>query len=252
MRHIDLLILRHPKLRHVDYQRLVLRCQEDPRAHWNELVEASAPIVHTAAVRMAEAVGLPRTAADDATREVFEALAAHDFALIRQFVGYGKWTSELVRLTQKTPTLAAARAEREYPTIDLAHPLADPDSPVPVLDPRYAALLEKEGERFFVAMKKVLHVLHRRDRLLLAYRYEQGLTLRELDQIFRLGSPERVESLLDRLLGYLQPIRAVGDAWEMPHEQRHALLRLVVHRTFGAGSMETDEEQPAAPALQHR
>jgi len=130
--------------------------------------------------------------------------------------------------------------------------MTDDDQPVPVLEARYADLLEKEGERFFVAMKRVIGVLHRRDRLMLGFRYEQGLTLRELDMIFRLGTPQRVGNLLDRLLGILQPLRAVGDAWEMPHEQRHALLRVVVHKLFDEGSMETDEDRAAGPALQHR
>ena len=45
MRHFDLLLMRHPHLRAIDYQRLVQRVKEDPAAHWNELVEACAPIV---------------------------------------------------------------------------------------------------------------------------------------------------------------------------------------------------------------
>jgi len=157
-----------------------------------------------------------------------------------------------VRILMKTDALRDARRGREYPPVDLALPIEDDAQPVPVLEARYADLLEKEGERFFVAMKRVIGVLHRRDRLMLGFRYEQGLTLRELDMIFRLGTPQRVGNLLDRLLGILQPLRAVGDAWEMPHEQRHALLRVVVHKLFDEGSMETDEDRAAGPALQHR
>ena len=252
MRHLDVLLLRHPHLRHIDYQRLVQKVKEDPRAHWDELVEASAPIVYTAARRLARGLGNVDALAEEATRQVFETLRRDDFALIRSYVGYGKWPSELVRLTQLTPALSELRREREYPDLDLSRPVADPDQEIPVLEQRYADLLEKEGERFFTAMRRVIGVLHRRDRLMLGFRYEQGLTLRELDQIFRLGTPERVGRLLDRLLGYLQPLRAVGDAWEMPHEQRHALLRVVVVRLYGETSMETDEEKHVAPALQGR
>lgn len=252
MRHLDLLILRHPRLRNVDYQRLVQRAKEDPAAHWDELVDASAPIVHSMAQRMADHLGNRDALAEEATVQTFEAIAREDFAVVREYVGYGKWASQLVRILQNTPVMSEARRAREYPPVDPAIALDDPDQPVPVLEPKYAELLEKEGERFFVAMKRVIAVLHRRDRLMLGFRYEQGLTLREIDQIFRVGTPERVGKLLDRLLGYLQPIRAVGDAWEMPHEQRHALLRVVVHRLFGEGTMETDEDRSSGPALQHR
>lgn len=252
MRHFDVLLLRHPHLRHIDYQRLVQRVKEDPRAHWDELVEASAPIVHTAALRLAHGHGNAESIADAATLQVFEELRRDDFARVRSYVGYGKWPSELVRLTQLAPALAQVRSGREFPPLDAGTAVADPDQPIPALDPRFASLLEQEGERFFVAMRRVLAVLHRRDRLMLGFRYEQGLTLRELDQIFRLGTPERVGKLLDRLLGYLQPIRAVGDAWEMPHDQRHALLRLCVVRIYGESSMETDEDRALAPALQGR
>lgn len=245
MRHLDLLLLRHPQLRHVDFQRLVQRCKEDPAAHWDELVEASAPVVHTTALRLAERVGNAKALAEEVTLQVFERIAADDFAVVRDYVGYGKWPSLLVRLVTEAPSLrdvvpVAARATD------------DPDGAVPELDPQYASLLEKEGERFFQSMKKVLGVLHRRDRMLLAFRYEQDLTLRELDLLFRLGTPERVANLLDRLLGHLQPIRAVGDAWQMPHAQRHALLRIVVRRLFAEHSMATDDDRAPAPALQHR
>lgn len=252
MRHFDVLLLRHPHLRHIDYQLLLQRAKTDPPAHWDELVEASAPIVFTAALRLAQFTGSAASVADAATLQVFEQIRRDDFAIVRAYVGYGKWVSELVRLTQLSPALADARRGREFPPQDLAAPLDDPDRAIPVLDPRFATLLEQEGERFFTSMRRVIRVLHRRDRLLLGFRYEQGLSLRELDQIFRLGTPERVGNLLDRLLGYLQPIRAVGDAWEMPHDQRHALLRLVVHRLYAEESMETDEDRSIAPALQAR
>ena len=49
MRHLDLLLMRHPHLRSIDYQRLVQTVKEDPSAHWDEFVEACAPIVLTAA-----------------------------------------------------------------------------------------------------------------------------------------------------------------------------------------------------------
>lgn len=252
MRHLDLLLIRHPKLRDVDYQRLVQLTKTDPRAHWDELVEASAPIVYNAALRLARKLGNPKGIADEATRQVFEAIARDNFAILQAYVGYGKWTSELVRLTQLTPALAEARAERDFAEVDLSAPLEDEDQTIPVLEPKFADLLDKEGARFVEAMRKVIGVLHRRDRLLLGFRYERGLTLRELDQIFLLGSPERVKSLLDRMLGNIQPLRAVGDAWQMPHEQRHALLRVIVHQLYQAGSMESDQLRAEAPALQHR
>lgn len=252
MRHLDLLLLRHPELRKVDYQRLVQKVKQDPSQHWGELVDASAPIVYTAALRLAQHKGNAESLAEEATREVFDRIAANDFAVVRDYVGYGKWTSELVRLTQLTPALAELRADREYPELGLDRPIEDADQPVPVLEARFAQLLDKEGDRFFDAMGKVIGVLHRRDRLMLGLRYEQGLTLRELDQVFRLGTPERVGSLLDRLLGYLQPLRAVGDAWQMPHEQRHALLRVVVRHLYQRISMETDADRKIAPAMQGR
>lgn len=244
--------MRHPRLRHVDYQRLVQRVKQDPAAHWDEFVEATCPIVHAMALRLAHGAGHRDAVAEEATRQVFEALADDDYAVIRAYVGYGKFPSQLVRMLMKTEALQKGRHGREYPTVDLARPIEDDDQTIPVLEARYAELLEQEGERFFKAMARVIGVLHRRDRLMLGFRYEQGLTLRELDMIFRLGTPERVGNLLDRLLGILQPLRAVGDAWEMPHEQRHALLRVVVHKLYGEGSMETDEDRAAGPALQHR
>ncbi len=250
MRHYDVLLVRHPHLRHIDYQRLLQRAKSDPAGHWDELVDVSAPLVYTAAQRLAPQNSNAASVAEATTVKVFEQIRRDDFSIVRAYVGYGKWASQLVRLTQLA--LAEDRRERDYPSQDLATALADPDQPIPALDPRFAALLEQEGERFFTAMRRVIHVLHRRDRLMLGFRYEQGLSLRELDQIFRLGTPERVGKLLDRLLGYLQPIRAIGDAWDMPHDQRHALLRVVVQRLYAESSMETYEDRAITPALQAR
>lgn len=244
--------MRHPRLRHVDYQRLVQRVKLDPPAHWDEFVDATIPVVFGVAKRLARGAAQPDAVAEEATRQLYHDLKVDDFAVIRAYVGYGRFPSQLVRMLMKTEALRDGRRGREFPPVDLAVPIDDADQPVPVLDGRYADLLEKEGERFFVAMKRVIGVLHRRDRLMLGFRYEQGLTLRELDQLFRLGTPERVGNLLDRLLAVLQPLRAVGDAWDMPHEQRHALLRVVVHRLYGENSMETDEDRSSGPALQHR
>ena len=53
MRHFDLLLMRHPHLRSIDYQRLVQRVKNDPAAHWDEFVAACAPVVLTAALRLA-------------------------------------------------------------------------------------------------------------------------------------------------------------------------------------------------------
>lgn len=252
MRHLDLLLMRHPHLRTIDYQRLVQKVKEDPAKHWNEFVEACAPIVLTTALRLARRVGNAHAVADQATVEVFARLAAGDFALIRSYVGYGKFPSELVRLTQLAPALAEARRTREYPALDGASPIEDAQAPVPTLDPRYVDLLDKEGERFVQAVRRVVVILHRRDRLLLGLRYEQGLTVAELDQIFRLGSGARVAGILDRLLDNIQPLTAVAEAWQLDNAQRHALARRVLFRIFSEGSMESDENAEAAPALQHR
>jgi hypothetical protein len=252
MRHLDLLVVRHPRLRKIDYQRLIQRAKADPAAHWNEIVETSAPIVYTMALRFASHLGNSEALAEEATKQVFDRIRRNDFAILRDYVGYGKWTTLLVRLTQRAPALAELRREREHPVGHAGQALEDADGPIPSLEPRYADLLAQEGDRFFTAMRRVLGTCHRRDRLMLGFRYEQGLTLRELDQIFRLGTPQRVAALLDRLLGSLQPIRAVADAWSMPIAQRHALLRVVVQRLYATESMETDETKPIAPALQSR
>ena len=105
MRHFDLLLMRHPHLRSIDYQRLVQRVKEDPAAHWDELVEACAPIVLTAALWLARDIGNAEAVAEQATVQVFHALAANDYALVRSYIGYGKFSSELVRLTQQAPVL---------------------------------------------------------------------------------------------------------------------------------------------------
>lgn len=252
MRHLDLLLMRHPHLRSIDFQRLVQRVKEDPAAHWDEFVEACAPVVLTAARRLARNVGNAEAVADQATVQVFTALAAGNFKLIREYIGYGKFPSELVRLTQQAPVLAEARASREFPELDGTAAIDDTDAPVPALDAKYVGLLEQEGDKFVEAVRRVVHVLHRRDRMMLGFRYEQGLTVRELDQIFMLGTPERVASILDRLIGQIQPIVAVAAAWELDEAQRHALARRVLYRIFSEGSLESDEDAATAPALQHR
>ena len=250
MRHFDLLLMRHPHLRSIDYQRLVQRVKEDPAGHWDEFVQACAPIVLTAATRLARGIGSSRALAEQATVEVFKQLATNDYELIRSYIGYGKFPSELVRLTQLTPALAGPRQEREFPQPGAG--IEDPDSPVPALDQSYLSLLEKEGQEFTQAVRRAVSVLHRRDRLMLAMRYEQGLTTAELDQVFRLGSAKRVAGILDRLIAQVQPIVAVAKAWELDDVQRHALARHVLPEVFAAGSMETDEELTTSPALQHR
>lgn len=252
MRHLDLLLMRHPHLRSIDYQRLVQRVKEDPAAHWDELVEACAPVVLTAAERLAREVGNQKAVAEQATVQVFEKLAEDDFALLRAYVGYGKFPSELVRLTQLTPVLSEARRDREYPAISAEAPIVDPDFEVPALDDRYVHLLEKEGGRFVTAVHRVIHVLHRRDRLMLGLRFEQGLTCHELDQVFRIGSPARVASILDRLLDQIQPLVAVSEAWELERSQRHALAHRVLFEIFSGSSLESDEQKATSPALQHR
>ena len=64
-----------PQLRSVDYQRLVLRAQEDPQAAWDDLVDASAPIVYTAALRLADDLRNGPSVAEEATLEVVHRLA---------------------------------------------------------------------------------------------------------------------------------------------------------------------------------
>jgi hypothetical protein len=251
MRHFDLLLMRHPHLRSIDYQRLLQRVKADPSAHWEELVEACTPIVLTAALRMARSVGNAKALAEQATVQVFQMLAENDYALIRSYVGYGKFPSELVRLTQLAPALAGLRQGREFPALAGESAIDDPDAPVPALDARYVELLEKEGPDFVTAVRRVVQVLHRRDRLMLGLRYEQGLAVRELDQVFRLGTPERVAGILDRLVSGLQPIVAVAAAWELDEAQRHALARRVLFRVFSSGSLESDEDLATSPALQH-
>jgi hypothetical protein len=252
MRHLDLLLMRHPHLRSIDYQRLVQRVKEDPSAHWDELVEACAPIVLTAAERLARQVGNQKAVAEQATVQVFQRLADDDFALLRAYVGYGKFPSELVRLTQQAPVLAEARRAREYPEVSPLRPIVDPDFEVPALEEVYVALLEREGGRFVTAVRRVVHVLHRRDRLLLGLRFEQGLTCRELDHVFRIGSPERVAGILDRLLDQIQPLVAVAKAWELDGAQRHALAHRILFEIFSEGSLESDDDKITSPALQHR
>jgi hypothetical protein len=251
MRHFDLLLMRHPHLRSIDYQRLVQRVKTDPPAHWDELVEACTPIVLTAALRMAHSVGNAKALAEQATVQVFEMLAANNYALIRSYVGYGKFPSELVRLTQLAPALADARRGREFPALLGESAIEDHEAPVPALDARYLELFEKEGLGFVTAVRRVVHVLHRRDRLMLGLRYEQGLSVRELDQIFRLGTPQRVAGILDRLVSSIQPIVAVASAWELDDQQRHALARRVLFQVFSSGSLESDEDLTTSPALQH-
>lgn len=251
MRHIDLLLMRHPKWRSVDFQRLVQRVKTDPAQHWDELVEACAPIVLTVALRLARRIGNAKSVAEQATLQVFEQLAANDYALIRTYIGYGKFPSELARLTQLAPALVDARRAREYPKNSGEAPIEDPHAPVPALDARYVALYEQEGERFMKAVRNAVAILHRRDRLLLGLRFEQGLTVAELDQLFRLGTPERVAGILDRLLATLQPVNAVAAAWELDDAQRHALAHRVLYQIFSVHSMESDENAPTIPALQH-
>jgi hypothetical protein len=252
MRHIDLLLMRHPHLRSVDYQRLVQRVKEDPAAHWDEFVDACAPVVLTAALRLARTVGNAEAVAHQATVQVFQKLASNNYALVRSYIGYGKFPSELVRLTQQAPVLAEARVSREFPELDGTSPIEDPDAPVPSLEAKYVSLLEQEGEKFVEAVRRVIRILHRQDRLMLGLRYEQGLHCRELDQLFRLGSPERVAGILDRLIEQIQPIVAVAEAWQLEGAQRHALARRVLFGIFSEGSLETDEDAATAPALQHR
>jgi hypothetical protein len=251
MRHIDLLLMRHPHLRSIDYQRLVQRVKTDPPAHWDEFVAACTPIVLTAALRMARPVGNVKALAEQAVVQVFQMLAENDYALIRAYVGYGKFPSELVRLTQLVPALAEPRQGREFPALSGETAIEDADAPVPALDARYVELLEKEGDRFVTAVRRVVQVLHRQDRLMLGLRYEQGLSVRELDQVFRLGTPERVAGILDRLVLDLQPVVAVASAWELDHAQRHALARRVLFRVFSEGSLESDEDLATSLALQH-
>jgi len=253
MRHIVRLIQEDPTLRHTDFERLVQKAKEDPRAHWGELVRASAPIVFTMAERLSAHLPEGGSVAEGVTRQVFERIADDDFAIVRSHVGFGKWTSLLLRLTQQSPLLARRRHGREWPALAEEGPVAieleDRDGSIPALQPRIQDLCEKEGERFLDAMVKALRTLHRRDRLLLAMRYEQGLSLAELDLIFRLGTPERVASLLARTRNSLQPFVAVREAWNLPADQEEALLRHILGQIFRARSLATHEHAPQAPAV---
>jgi hypothetical protein len=195
--------------------------------------------------------------ADIATTQVFERLRDDDFAVVRGFVGFGKWTSLLVRLTQAAPILAERRQGREHPmqsdpASSLPLPLEDPDGAVPALDPRFLELLRAEGDRFYVALGKSVQIMHRADRLLLGMRYEQGLTLHELDRLFRLGSPARIASLLARLRQSIQPVRALIEAWQVPPEQHEALMRVVIHHLYTSRSMATVSDEKMLAAVPHR
>jgi hypothetical protein len=253
MRHIDRLIQEDPSLRQIDYQQLVQKAKQEPRAHWAELVRASAPIVYTMAERLGAHLPEGGSVSEEVTRQVFERIADDDFAIVRNYVGYGKWTSLLLRLTQESPLLAQRRHEREWPALaeegSVEVILDDRDGSIPELLPKLRDLCDQEGARFLDALWKALRTLHRRDRLLLGMRYEQGLSLKELDVIFRLGTPERVASLLARLRNSLQPFTAVRDAWEIPAEQEEALLRHTLGQLFRARSLATHEQAPQAPAV---
>ena len=252
MRHIVRLIQEDPTLRDTDFERLVQKAKEDPRAHWDELVRASAPLVFTLAKRLSAHLPEGGSVAEEVTRQVFERIADDDFAIVREHVGFGKWTSLLLRLTQQSPLLSQRRREREWPALAEEGPveieLADRDGSIPALQPRVQDLCEKEGERLLDAMVKALRTLHRRDRLLLAMRYEQGLRLAEIDLIFRLGTPERVASLLARTRNSVQPFVAVREAWNLPAEQEEALMRHILGQIFRARSLATHEPAPQAPA----
>jgi hypothetical protein len=249
MRHLDLLLMRHPHLRHIDYQRLVQKTKADPAQHWEEFVDACAPVIHTVALRLVEDAPSARSRAEEATRQVFEQIRENDFQVIRDYIGYGKFPSLLARLTQLCPAVVEVTEARRS---DLSQALADPDGAVEVLDARYAELLKKEGEPFLHALEQVVGLLHRSDRLLLSLRYEQDLTLAEADQILRLGGPARVASLLNRLVAKLQPLSAVATAWELTGEQRQALTRTVIQKIFARGSMSTADDAAVAPATQGR
>jgi len=253
MRHIDRLIQEDPRLRGVDFQRLALRAKEDPREHWEELVQSSAPIVTTLARRLAAHLPEGVSVAEEVTREVFAAIADDDFAVLRSFVGYGKWTSLLLRLTQESSLLQKGRREREWPPlVDQGRPvvvLDDPDAPIGELDEGLEKLIDQESERFLDALWKSVHILHRRDRLLLAMRYEQGLYLKELDTLFHLGTPRRVASLLEKARHGLQPFTAVVDAWSVPADQEEALLRRTLGVVFRERSLATHDDHQPAPAV---
>jgi len=247
------LIQEDPRLRDVDFQRLVQKAKEDPRAHWDELVRASAPIVYTLATRLASPLPEGSSVAEEVARQVFATIADDDFAIVRNYVGYGKWTSLLLRLTETSPLLREGRQQREWPPIpEKGRPsvtLDDPDGPIAELDPRLEKLCDEEGDRLLEALWKSIHILHRRDRLLLAMRYEQGLHLKELDQLFHLGSPARVSSLLEKVRHSLQPFNAIVDAWKVPAEQEEPLLRKTLGVLFRERSLATHDRQPAAPAV---
>lgn len=241
MQHLDRLIREHPHLRKVDYQRLVQKAQAAPAEHWAELVEASAPVAYTLALRLAANHPHAASLAEYATFELFQSLRQDDFARLRAVVGYGRWPSLLLRWLGETPSLRELDSLRQ----------GDPDQPLPEIDAQVRRHADEEGDRLVRHMERVLRALHRHDRLLLAMRYEQGLSLRELDRIFRLGSPQRVASLLARLEASLQPIQAVGDQAGLSQTQRSALLAELVRRIF-THDMQSDEHRASAAALQHR
>jgi hypothetical protein len=242
MQHLDRLIRQHPKLRAVDFQRLLLRMRSQPEAHWPELVRGSAPLAYSMALRLVGDRPEGAALAERATFELFSLLRADDFARLRSVVGFGRWPSLLLRWLRETSALADLPA--------LAVP--DREDPIPQPDEKVLRTLTAEGERLFEHMRRVLRALHRRDRLLLTLRYEQQLTMGEIEQIFRLGSPARVSSLLGRLEATLQPVRAVAEASQLDDTQRRALLAELVRRIFAATDMQSDEHRATALATAHR
>lgn len=253
MKHIQRLIQEDPQLRHVDYQLLVQKAKGDPDAYWEELVRASAPLVYTTAWRLAEHLPEGASVAEEVTRQVFEAIVDDDYATLRAYVGYGQWPSLLVRLCEQSPLLRERRQDREYPELPReGRPpivLQDKDGPIGELSPEIEELCEKEGAPFLEALRKSLKILHRRDRLMLAMRYEQGLALAELDQLFRVGSPDRVASLLKRVRHSLQPFTAVAEAWKLPEDQEEPLMRFTLGRILREHSLATVDEEKLAPAV---
>jgi hypothetical protein len=253
MRHIDRLIQEDPKLRDTDFQRLAQQAKANPQRDFGRLVQVSAPVVFTMAERLSAHSPERGSVAEEVTRQVFARLADDGFAAIRAYVGFGRWTSLLLRWTQTAPLLAKRRQMREMPPLADEGPvdvtLQDPDGPIGELDPAVRDLCEKEGQRFLDALWKAMRTLHRRDRLLLAMRYEQGLRLVELDMLFRLGTPTRVASLLARLRGSLQPLRAVREAWKLAPQQEEALMRFTLGQILRTRSLETHKQAPPPVAV---
>lgn len=175
---------------------------------WRRFVERYSRFVYSVALKMLAGVPERDEAAAQIYARVFERLAARSFALLRGFRGTCRFTTYLYRIVQTERRELFERRDRTR----AEETVAIPEQPVAPGNPVLAPAGIRELAR------RALEELQPEDRLVLLFRFRDGLKLREIAVAGGYRNLNQAAHALRRALGRMRLLRRLREERRMGEE----------------------------------